>query len=736
MLTRKWNDIEDVIPAETHPTGSDRFQFHLVSSSVRVSKLELFRLASGPRLRLDTGYMEEDLIQAEFDPLLATLSAWGRSRQEALARLNRALTESAVIIHKGTSNKALLLDLLDRPEFEAHHVDSRWPARLSTEEEHPHKQYAVLALLQAAVEAYDAEFNASAAGGRPRVRQSADFPTHFRYLGLVYQLKVSRLGQEQYRVTMSGQSFDVGVERLGRVERQLTCFGRRYRTLSLVDGPDCYVEVEGIPHRITYEEGGLVRSPAPAVVVSVTVTPGDHVNAGDQLAIVETMKMEMAITAPFPGSVVHVFVRRNVQVDLGAPLIYIEPSEWVDTFADSELIPFVDAAPTAEALAPIRPAILTRPANAAGAAELSRSDNEANASTAAQSVRTSGVRFAQAGREENADTPQVRCRRIFEALRCQMLGYDSDPGDSRRLLGEQSAMYQLIEASDQALLQVEHELLSIFADICLLFRRALDPIEDNERGEQVHSAEHDLLAYLRSRDTRVELLPKVFVANLQQALAHYGVRGLEPSPALDESLLLMYKSHQHVNQHLDTITNFQGPVVFCVVSRYHGGSFVVFSKALNENLEVAAVAGSYASVIGGVPAAAVVFAREVDARIKSDPRVKELQQHLVQADETRKTALQGKLNEIITLVRSEKVGEVASEFDHIHTVERAQRVGSIDYVIQPAHIFVPISLKHWNVESSGNFSEPPGESPRLMLAPPSVPLKPVDPERPGVTLAV
>jgi acetyl-CoA carboxylase carboxyltransferase component len=198
----------------------------------------------------------------------------------------------------------------------------------------------------------------------------------------------------------------------------------------------------------------------------------------------------------------------------------------------------------------------------------------------------------------------------------------------------------------------------------------------------------------------------------------------------------MYKSHQHVNQHLDTITNFQGPIVFCVVSRYHGGSFVVFSKALNENLEVAAVAGSYASVIGGVPAAAVVFAREVDARIKSDPRVKELQQHVVQVDETRKTALQGKLNGIFTLVRSEKVGEVASEFDHIHTVERAQRVGSIDYVIQPAHVFVPISLKHWNVESSGNYSEPPGESPGLMLAPPSFPLKPEDPDRPGVTLAV
>jgi len=472
-------------------------------------KLELFRLASGPGLRIDTGYEETDFVQADFDPLLATLTAWGRSRQEALARLSRALSESAVIIRKGTSTKAFLLDLLHRPAFEASQGVTRWSARLSTGEDHAFQQYAVVALLQAAIEAYDAEqrlseaeFFASAARGRPRVRQSADFPTHFRYRRLVYKLKVSRLGPQQYRVTTGKQTIEVELERLGVIERRLTCFGRRYRVLSLADGPDCYVEVEGIPYRITHEEGGLVRSPAPAVVVSVTVTPGDRVNAGDQLAFVETMKMEMAITAPFPGTVVQVFVTRHVQVDAGAPLIHIEPAEWVDTSADTEPVQFGDAILTAE---------------------------------------------------PNEDTLQVRCRRIFEALRSQMLGYDSDPSDARRLLGEQRAVYQLIEASDQALLHAENELLSIFADICLLFRRELDPAEANARGEQVHSAEHDLLAYLRSRDTRVERLPMEFVANLQRALAHYGLRSLEPSPALNESLLLMYKSHQQVNQHLATV---------------------------------------------------------------------------------------------------------------------------------------------------------------------------------------
>src|SRR5205823_9608252 len=66
------------------------------------------------------------------------------------------------------------------------------------------------------------------------------------------------------------------------------------------------------------------------------------------------------------------------------------------------------------------------------------------------------------------------------------------------------------------------------------------------------------------------------------------------------------------------VVNFKGPIVFCVISRYHGGAYVVFSRALNEQLEVAALEGTYASVIGGAPAAAVVFASEVDARTRKD----------------------------------------------------------------------------------------------------------------------
>jgi acetyl-CoA carboxylase carboxyltransferase component len=126
------------------------------------------------------------------------------------------------------------------------------------------------------------------------------------------------------------------------------------------------------------------------------------------------------------------------------------------------------------------------------------------------------------------------------------------------------------------------------------------------------------------------------------------------------------------------VTNFRGPIVFVVVSRYHGGAFVVFSKRLNERMEIAAVEGSYASVIGGAPAAATVFAREVKARTEKDPRVRELAEQL-RSDPS--PGLRARLAETTARVRAEKLGAVADEFDAVHNIQRALAMGSVDRII-------------------------------------------------------
>jgi acetyl-CoA carboxylase carboxyltransferase component len=114
------------------------------------------------------------------------------------------------------------------------------------------------------------------------------------------------------------------------------------------------------------------------------------------------------------------------------------------------------------------------------------------------------------------------------------------------------------------------------------------------------------------------------------------------------------------------VVNFAGPIVFCVISRYHGGAFVVFSQRLNDRLETIAVEGSRASMIGGASAAAVVFAREVGTRTRGDPRVVDLEARLADADPVERAGLRA---------------ELAEEFDRVHTVERALAVGSVSRII-------------------------------------------------------
>src|SRR5450756_2872302 len=85
-------------------------------------------------------------------------------------------------------------------------------------------------------------------------------------------------------------------------------------------------------------------------------------------------------------------------------------------------------------------------------------------------------------------------------------------------------------------------------------------------------------------------------------------------------------------------------------------------------MEVIAVEGSFSSVIGGAPAAAVVFTRDVNARTSQDPRVKAMEAAVAEADEVERPRLRVELAGLRADVRSEKLGEVADEFEQIHNI--------------------------------------------------------------------
>jgi acetyl-CoA carboxylase carboxyltransferase component len=170
--------------------------------------------------------------------------------------------------------------------------------------------------------------------------------------------------------------------------------------------------------------------------------------------------------------------------------------------------------------------------------------------------------------------------------------------------------------------------------------------------------------------------PVVILANLS---------GFDGSPESLRKLQLEYGAE--IGR---SVVNFKGPMVFCVISRYHGGAYVVFSGALNQSLEVAALEGTFASVIGGAPAAAVVFASEVEARTKKDPRLQALTETMnkamTKADGVERNRLRAQWNELFKVVHSEKLGQMAEEFDRVHSVNRALKVGALHHILPPVDL--------------------------------------------------
>jgi acetyl-CoA carboxylase carboxyltransferase component/biotin carboxyl carrier protein len=374
------------------------------------------------------------------------------------------------------------------------------------------RRYADVALLQAAIEVYDAQlaleqrqFRATAVRGRPQVRNEVGWTAELRYRGHCYSPKTYRLGPQQYRVLVDGARIDAQTEHSGPFESWLTVFGRRFPIVSIVQGRSYRIEVDGVAHHIDRDDGGVLRAPAPAVVVSILVKAGDTVVAGARLAVLEAMKMETQVVAPFSGKVRQVMTIPNVQVDTGAPLLQIDAIASIDTAMDAQRVTF--GASLASLASPASPAS-----------------------------------------NENRQSIPSHCHQSLYELRQLMLGFDVDPKRNAQLLAEWSEN-RLVDSDE--ITQREDEILNIFVDICSLFRR--DPEVNHRASGEEPSAEVYLFSYLRMLETHGQGLPPAFVSALERALAHYGVRSLDRSPALEESLLWIYKSHQRVDQQVTPV---------------------------------------------------------------------------------------------------------------------------------------------------------------------------------------
>ncbi|MGK5683295.1 carboxyl transferase domain-containing protein [Actinoplanes sp. URMC 104] len=293
-------------------------------------------LPAGPGIRVDTGVSEGDTIPAAFDSMIAKIIAYGKDRGEALARLRRALAETTVIIDGGATNKSFVLDLLDQPEVIDGSADTGWIDRVRAQGRLVAHRGSAVALAAAAIEAYEDEEEVSrqrlfetAHGGRPQVRHEIGRPLGLKLRGTGYQVSVARLSGRRFRVGIAAggdaHEADVSLVRFDEHRGRIEVNGHGFRFVSAVHGPIHFVEVDGVAHRISRDEGGVVRAPAPALVVATPLAVGDEVDADAPILVLESMKMETVLRAPFHARVRELPVSVGSQVETGAPLLRLEP---------------------------------------------------------------------------------------------------------------------------------------------------------------------------------------------------------------------------------------------------------------------------------------------------------------------------------------------------------------------------------------------------------------------------
>ncbi len=293
-------------------------------------------LPAGPGIRVDTGFTEGDTIPADFDSMIAKIIAYGRDRDEALGRLRRACAQTMVIIDGGATNKSFLLDLLSQPEVIDASADTGWIDRVRAQGRLVSHRHSGVALAAAAIDAYEEEERAerqrllsTAFGGRPQVQHKSGQPVEFQLRGVAYRIRVARIGAHRFRVVVAAgedvRTADVELNRFDRYTGQILVNGIRYRLVTGTFGPIHLVEVDGVSHRISQEDGGVVRSPAPALVVATPLKVGAEVEADAPVLVLESMKMETVLRAPFRARLKECLVSVGSQVQSGAPLLRLEP---------------------------------------------------------------------------------------------------------------------------------------------------------------------------------------------------------------------------------------------------------------------------------------------------------------------------------------------------------------------------------------------------------------------------
>ncbi len=139
--------------------------------------------------------------------------------------------------------------------------------------------------------------------------------------GSPMQWDVSSITNRHYHIIYRGKSFTAEIISVNRSTRTVELKVNQYSMrVELKDKLDEVLEKLGIQSAGQAREA-RIQAPMPGLILEVRVKPGDVVEAGDALLILEAMKMENILKAPAGGTIKMVHVKQKDSVEKGQLLI-------------------------------------------------------------------------------------------------------------------------------------------------------------------------------------------------------------------------------------------------------------------------------------------------------------------------------------------------------------------------------------------------------------------------------
>ncbi|HJQ77886.1 MAG TPA: biotin carboxylase N-terminal domain-containing protein [Acidimicrobiia bacterium] len=287
-------------------------------------------------LRVDSGISDGSTVSVHYDPMIAKVIAHASTREAAAGLLASSLRRAH--IHGSTTNRALLVGVLEHPEFIAGHTDTHFLQRHDVAE----LGRPLLDDLGERVAAVTAAL-ADQAEGRATARVLATIPSGWRNSpgALQHRSYQGDHGAHHVAYTLDRPFLLEGLGLVspgevspGRVTLTVGDAGHemavaRYGDLRYVDsvvGPARLLTLPRFPDREADDDTGSLHAPMPGKVIRVEVAEDDEVDDGDVLIVMEAMKMEHTLRAPHRGTVTKVLCAPGDQVEAGAVLVIVEES--------------------------------------------------------------------------------------------------------------------------------------------------------------------------------------------------------------------------------------------------------------------------------------------------------------------------------------------------------------------------------------------------------------------------